>query len=60
MKKDAVEILKKCVADAENHPEFLGWRLSDDQIDEIGGDAALITYDFAYMIKKAIDILELD
>lgn len=56
-KDKAIDLLKKIISEAEEHPAFMGWNLNIDEICEEGGDAAFITYDVAYNAKEAIDAL---
>lgn len=53
----ARDLLRMIISSAEDHPVFLGWDKTSDEINEEGGDAAFVTEDVAYNAKAALDAL---
>lgn len=57
--KEAIELLEQALKQAEDHPCFAGYGdgMTEEEIEQEGGDIAFVTLDIAWNIKKAIDIL---
>ena len=60
MMERAVDLLEDALASAINHPDFMGFMcdgITEQDVEDEGGDAAFVTADIAWRLDDAIFII---
>jgi hypothetical protein len=58
---NAIELIDEVLQSAIDHPAFLGFitdGVTDEEVDEEGGDSAFVTKDIAWKLQIALEILK--